>query len=338
MVYSKRRRDVLAAPLAVGVLGGAWRKSVLAQTATGALSDWPTKPLRIIVPFAPGGVSDSWARILAEILSPQLGQPVIVENKPGAGGLIGMEYLAKFGADNHTFGICTTGPLSSYKVLYRKLRYDLDRDFSVFAMLPTGPGPIAVPNDLPVKNLGEWIDLSMSKPLTVGTWGPASGPHMFCEFLNQRNRLNLQFVHYRGEAPAWADLATGQIQLASGSYLSALPHLQSNRIKVIAQSGSVRSPKFANIPTLAEQGFDDEPVFRLDGYLPAFVPSATSERIQRRLSELIVSAAEHPRLKAMFDAYAIWLRPPPYDEAVRMFRRYYEANIKYVSRFDIKLD
>jgi tripartite-type tricarboxylate transporter receptor subunit TctC len=168
--------------------------------------------------------------------------------------------------------------------------------------------------------------------------GPASGAHMFCEYLNQRYQLNLQFVHYRGEAPAWADLATGQIQLGAGSYLAALPHLLSKRVKVIAQSGSVRSPRFAEVATLAEQGFVDEPAFRMDNYLMGFAPSGTPEPALRRLSELIVSAADHPKLLAFYDAYAIWLRPPAYDDSLKLFRHYYDANIKYASRFDIKLD
>ena len=240
------RRNFIAT---VGALGAA----AAAPLANAQAAKWPSKTIRIIVAFPAGGLTDAYARMYAEQLSAKFGQTVVVENKPGAGAIIAIDAVAKSPADGHTLLITTSGTVWQNRVLYSKLPYNLDKDLTPVVVFPSGPLVVAVSEKVPARNMREFIEYAKKNPTNMGTYAPGSYPHMVADQINRVEGSKILSVHYRGESPMWVDLASGQIDIAIGSYQS-FAAVQS-RVRAIGVTGQYRSPKLPDVLTLSQQGF-----------------------------------------------------------------------------------
>ncbi len=289
---------------AILALAGVAAIPVFAQTPA---PKWPSKPIRIVVGFPPGGLTDAYARNYGEHLSSKLGVPVVVDNKPGAGAMIAIDAVAKSPPDGHTLLMSTSGTVWQNRVLYTKLPYNLDKDLVPIANFPSGPLVVGVSDKLPVKTMAEFVEWAKKNPASMGTYAPGSYPHMVADQTNRRHGTRIQSVHYRGEAPMWLDVASGQLQIAVGSY-QAFNTVASRGVRAIGVTGSYRSPKLPQVPTLVEQGNEDKLV-TLEGGLPLMAPAGTPEAVLQTLSREAVAWSNTERAAKLRETFAIPNKP-----------------------------
>ena len=227
-----------------------------ALTLTAAAQEaFPSKPIKIVVPYAAGGPADLLARGVAEKLGPRLGQPVVIENKPGAGGHTGAEQVAKGAADGHTLVLATIAHNGAV-ALYPKLRYDPTRELKPVILLAEAPSILIVKQDLPVKSVQELLTLARAQPgkLSYGSAGNGSAMHMAAELFRYMTKIDYMHVPYKGGAPAMADLLGGQIDMLFESLGTAHPQLKSGKVRALAVTGTSRSASLPDVPTVAESG------------------------------------------------------------------------------------
>lgn len=286
------------------LLGAATAGLALAGADAQAQAAWPNRPVRVVVPFPPGGLTDSYARMYCEHLSRKFGQAFNIENKTGAGGTLGAGEVAKAAPDGYTLLITTSGPTWQAKVLYKKLNYTPVKDFDPIALFPSGALLVAVNAGVPVKNLRELIQHAKTNQVAWGTYGAGSWAHMLGDVLNKTEKISMVIAHYRGEAPALVDLVGGQIQVMVGSVQGILPHVQSGKLRAIGATGKVRTPRLPDLPTLVEQGFT-APVYGMEGYLPFVAPAGTPRDILAKLAEAVREASATPQLKGLRDQFGI---------------------------------
>ena len=212
MIHSRpsSRRKFISASLGLGAMA-------LLPDAGAQTSKWPVKPIRIVVTFPPGGLTDAYARMYAEQLTASLGVPAFVENKPGGGAIIGIDAVAKSPPDGYTLLMTTSGTVWQNRVLYTKLPYNLDKDLTPIAVFPSGPLVVGVSEKVPARNMREFIEFAKSNTTSMGTYAPGSYPHMVADQTNRSEGTKILSVHYRGESPMWVDVASGQVQIAIGS-------------------------------------------------------------------------------------------------------------------------
>ena len=323
------RRHLLSAGAALG--SGAFLPGVQAQSPA-----WPTKPIRIVVAFPPGGLTDAYARMYAEQLTAKLGQTALVDNKPGAGAVIGIEAVAKSPPDGHTLLMTTSGTVWQNRVLYSKLPYNLDRDLTPIALFPSGPLVVAVSDKVPATNMREFIEYAKRNPTSMGTYAPGSYPHMVADQTNRTEGTKIQSVHYRGESPMWVDLASGQTQIAIGSY-QAFATVQTRGVRPIGVTGSYRCPKLPDVPTLVEQGVGGRLV-ALEGGLPLMAPAGTPESVLQALSRVVVEGAKTDKAARLRESFAIPNQPKNLLETRRDWERDVPVWIKLAVDLGIKLD
>ena len=268
---SVRRRELLGA-LAAGPLA-AVSPSVRAQT-------WPTRPIRLIVPFATGGGSDFIGRFMAQRLGQALGQPMVVENRPGAGSTLGIEMVVKSPADGYTFGLIA----SSYTVtpsLY-KLKFDPVTDITPIIQFSQGPMLVLVPKSLPVSSLSELIAIARARPgtLNYASAGQGSITHLACAYFADMAGLQMTHIPYKGTGPALTDTIAGQTQIFFSSTATALPHVQSGALKVLAVTTAQRLPALPSVPTIAESGL---PAYDVPIWHGMIGPRGMAEAVIERL-------------------------------------------------------
>jgi len=324
-----RRRLLLAAAAAAGA-------SPLLSTSARAQA-WPSRPIRVVCPFPPGGLTDLYSRAIAEHLQAGLGQSVLVENRPGAGGLIGNDAVAKAAPDGHTLLVTIQTTMVQAQVLYRKLPYNPESDFTWISALGAGHLPFAAPASLPVRNFREWVDHAKTNRASLGTYAAGSYPHMVAGQLNKLYGTKIEAVHYKGESPMWIDLAGGQIQGAIGSVAAVLPHVQKGSVRVLAVPTGARSPKLPEVPTFVEQGFA-EPVFALRGWIGLFGPAKLPRDIVERVARLTIEAGNGARLKQVFETFGIAERPTTPEEFLRLYRTEGQQWIAIARELGITLD
>lgn len=325
---ANRRRLVVGA----AALGAASiYPAVLAQSA-----NWPSKTIRIVVAFPPGGLTDAYARMFAEQLTAKYGVSAVVDNKPGAGAIIGIDAVAKSPADGYTLLMTTSGTVWGNRVLYSKLPYNLDRDLTPIALFPSGPLVVAVPEKLPIRSMREFIDYAKKNPTAMGTYAPGSYPHMVADQTNRSDGTNIVSVHYRGEAPMWVDLASGQLQIAIGSYL-AFATVQTRGVRPIGVTGSYRSPKLPDVPTLVEQGVPGRLV-ALEGGLPLLAPAGTPQLVLQALSKVVVEGANSERAAKLRETFSIPNKPKNLEQTRRDWEKDVPVWIKLAVDLGIKLD
>ncbi len=284
------RRKVLAAVVAVMSVVGA---STTPLDALGA--SWPERTVRIVLPFPAGGTSDVVARLLAERLTAALGQPFIVESKPGANGIIASDFVAK-SSDGHTFLFASAAHASNAS-LYPKLPYVTSRDFVPIALIvPPGPMVIAVNASLPVRNLAELIDYVRKNPggLTYASAGIGNTLHLAGEMLAQMGNIKMLHVPYRGAAPALTDLAGGQVQLMFNSAMAVAPFVKDGRLRLIAQTGAKRAAAMPDLPTVAESGIAG---FEVTGWFGLMAPANTAPEVVHRVNTEVNRIMALPELR-----------------------------------------
>jgi tripartite-type tricarboxylate transporter receptor subunit TctC len=269
-----------------GVLCGAFAVlSAQAQAQT-----YPTKPVRIIVPYAPGGIVDTSARVVGQKLSEKWGQSVVVENRPGGNGFIGTTAAAKSPADGYTLLVAHTGEFSVAPAVFPKLPFDLDRDFKTITMITEAPMVIVVNSNTPYKSLQELIAAAKAKPGTLGvsTPGVASINHLVLEWMNLATGTKFLHVPYRGGAPAITATAGGEIPAGKAALGSAMPHIQAGRVRVVAVTTAERSFVDNSWPTMMEAGVPGVSSSIWAGmFAPKGVPQAIIDKVYADVAEIL---------------------------------------------------
>ncbi len=291
------RTSISSARLARWLCGTAAALATLAGMAPAAAQDkWPSKPIRIIVPYPPGGSSDIIARAISQPLSEALKQTVVVENKPGANGNTGTDFVAKAN-DGHTLLLCDVGALAISPSVYTKLPFDPSKDLRGVTMLAYSPHLLVVHPSVPVNTLSELVALSKKQPLNFAVSAIGSAPHLAGIAVEKGTGASWQYIPYKGGAQAIQDTIGGQAQVLMNGMLATLPHVQSGKLKVIGVSKGSRVPLLPNVPTIAEQGVKGFESGTWQGMLvPANTPPAVLTKLSAELTRIIRSPEVRERL------------------------------------------
>jgi tripartite-type tricarboxylate transporter receptor subunit TctC len=263
------------------------------QALAQAPQVWPTKPIRIVVTFPPGGAPDTLARILADKWA-GLGQTITVDNKPGAGGNIGADFVAKSAGDGHTLVIGTVGTHAINASLYDKMPYNHVKDFTPITFLASTPNLLVVNKTVPASNVKELIELAKKQPLSFGSSGSGTSIHLSGELFNTLAGVKMQHVPYKGRAQAIPDLLGGRIQLIFDNMPSALPLVKSGELKALGVTSAARSPAAPNIPTIAESGL---PGFEATSWFALLGPAGIPRDVQMRINAETVRVLSLPDVK-----------------------------------------
>jgi tripartite-type tricarboxylate transporter receptor subunit TctC len=268
----------------------------VAAAPTALAQAWPSKPLRIIVPYSPGGSSDIIARAISQPLAEALKQPVVVENKPGANGNTGTDAVAK-SDDGHTLLLCDVGALAITPSVYSKLPFDPSRDLRGVTMLAYSPHLLVVHPSVPANNLKELVALSQQQPLNFAVTAIGSAPHLAGVAVEKATRARWTYIPYKGGAQAIGDTVAGQTQVLMNGMLATLPQVQAGKLKVLGVSKASRVPLLAQVPTIAEQGVAGFESGTWQGVLvPASMPPAVVARLSAELTRIIRSPQVRERL------------------------------------------
>jgi tripartite-type tricarboxylate transporter receptor subunit TctC len=271
--------------------------AAVACTASAFAQSYPIRPIRLVVPSSPGGGTDITARIMAPELSKLLGQQVVVENRPGAGTMIGGEVVAKAPPDGYTLlmGIST---LAINPAVYRKVPYDALRDLAPITQAVSVPNVVVGHPSLPAKNLKELIALARARPgeLTFASAGVGTNPHLSIELLLSMTKTKMLHIPYKGSGPGITDLVAGQVQVMAPNMLSAYPHIKSGRMRAYGVTGTKRVSSAAEIPTIAEAGV---PGYEAVQWFGLLAPAGTPRSVVQRLHDESVKVLQHPNVKEL---------------------------------------
>ena len=274
---------------------------LLAAAATSAFAQgYPAKPAKVIVPYPPGGPTDIVARVVSQKLSEQMGQQFIVENRPGAGGNIGAEAVAKSPADGYTLLVATTAHAINPS-LFKNLGYNLTKDFAPVSLLTSGPLVIVANPSVPAKDVQELIAMGKAKPgsLNYASSGNGQSTHLSAELFATMAGIKMNHIPYKGSAPALTDVMGGQAALMFDTMLSAMPHVKNGKLKAIAVTSAARSPAAPDVPTVAESGLPGYEAIAWNGLL---VPAGTPGDVVAKLNAELKKALDAPDVKDRFSA------------------------------------
>ena len=260
---------------------------------------WPSKPVSLVVPFPAGGTTDVLARALAERLSPAIGQPVIVENKPGAGATIGADYVAKAKADGHTLLIGAVHHTIASSV-YKKLPYDFQKGFEPVTVIAMVPNVLVVNARTPAKNVNELVALIKAKPAeaSYGSNGNGTAQHLIGTQFQQQTGTRLQHIPYKGSGPLATDLLGGQILMSFDTITPVLPHIKAGKLRPLAVTSAKRSPALPDVPTLQEAGLKD---FDIGTWFGVLAPVGTPKPVLDRLSAEATKIIQSPDFRKRMD-------------------------------------
>jgi len=267
--------------LIVAMLPGA----VVAQT-------YPSRPVKLVVPFPPGGPNDIIARVVAQRMSELLGQPIVIDNRGGAGGVVGTDAVAKAAPDGYTIGICSAGAIAISASLVEKVPYDSVKDLTPITLVATVPELLVVPESLPVKTFQELVALAKAQPgkLNFASSGPGSMPHLAGELLKINAKIDIVHVPYRGAAPAVNDVLGGQVQMVFLDTPVLLPHIKSGKFRALAVAAKERAPSVPDVPTMSELGLasvDAENWYGMVG--PANLPKDIVDKLNKAAADAMKS-------------------------------------------------
>jgi len=265
---------------------------------SAAQSDWPSKPVRMIVAFPPGGSSDVVARQVAQHLGTAFGQQFIVENRSGAAGNIGTDAVAKAIPDGYTIGLSTSGPLANNKSLYKTMPFDAQKDLTPIALVGEIPLVIAVNPAVKARNLKEFVALVRASPNAFSVGHPGNGTigHLAMESFNTVNGINLQMVPYKGDTPAMTDLLGGQIQAAGAPITAFIANIQADKIRALAVTSKTRFPGLPHVPTAIEQGINLEATVWFAIIGPAGLPKVIVNKLNQEINRFTNSAEGRTKL------------------------------------------
>jgi tripartite-type tricarboxylate transporter receptor subunit TctC len=293
--------------------------ALFASGQTLAQDAFPTRAVKFVLPVAAGSATDAVARVVANRLSKTLGQPVVVENMPGAGLNLGATHVARSAPDGYTLLLAPMPPLTVNHLLYRNLPYQPSQ-FVPIAMLVQVPNALIVRNDLPAKNEQEFIAYAKSMPgkLTYGSQGLGSSAHLTARLFESRTGIEMTHVPYRGEVPVLNDIVAGHIDAFFGTLSTALPLHQGQKLKILAVGGAERSQVVPDIPTMAEAGL---PGFRSTSWYALVAPSGTPAAIVQRINHEVVGALKDDEVRASLDKLILEPIPGSPDDAAKFIAR-----------------
>ena len=275
--------------------------AALALPLIATAADWaPTKSVRLIVPFPPGGSNDIVGRLVASEMSPLLGQQVIVDNRGGAGGIIGSEIAANAQGDGHTLLIASVAFAYNPSIYKSMVRFNPEKSFVPIGQIGTGPSALTVNPKLPAKSTKELIDMAKARPgaLNYATAGIGSFQHLSTELLKLQAKIELNHIPFKGGGPAMADVIAGNTQITMGSLLQLVPHIKSSRLRLLAVGSAERNSAFPNTPTVAET----VPGYEANNWWGLLAPAGVSPAIVRALEAALSKVVNTPEMRKKFES------------------------------------
>jgi tripartite-type tricarboxylate transporter receptor subunit TctC len=291
-IASQPRRELIRA--AAGALAFSVSPKLRAQ-------GWPEQPIRMILTAPPGSSIDVLGRIVADQLRERLGQPVVAENRPQAGGTVGTDTIAKATPDGYTIGLSYTGPLATAQFMYAKLPYDPARDLAPIVLVGTAPNILAINRSVPARTLRELIDYVRARPgqLNYASVGNGSTSHLAMELLKSMAGLYIVHIPFNGAPPAVQATAAGDVQMIMSNPTSLLPLIQAGRIRPLAVTGPQRWPRMKELPTIAESGFPGFEAVAWNGFVaPAGAPRNAIAQLNQAINAILNAAQTRPRIEA----------------------------------------
>jgi tripartite-type tricarboxylate transporter receptor subunit TctC len=299
-----------------------------------AQGNFPSKPIRIVVPYPAGGQTDGIARSFGDFLSRKLGQSVVVENKGGAGGTIGVAEVKRAAPDGYTILCTISSSLIQNRVTVKDLPYDPEKDFTYLTMTTSIGGPVVAAEKTGATNLKQFIEYSKKvDKLNWGAYGPGSTPHVLIETMARQYGLKVEVVQYRGEAAMFADLAAQQLDGASGSPAAAAPVIASGKGRIIAVVGD-RLPAYPDVPTMTEQGAVGGS-YETRAFAAFAVPAATPKEIAKKLSDTLIEAGTDAKVKQLLENYLI-VGPLSFEATNARFKRDTEVMLAVLKEIGLK--
>ncbi|BCX50531.1 Bug family tripartite tricarboxylate transporter substrate binding protein [Comamonas testosteroni] len=321
-----------ALPAVLGL--GALAPAAHAQTPE---ANWPSKPIRWIVPFPPGGAMDAIARTLGEKAARTLGQPFVIENRPGAGGNIGADFVAKSPADGYTLMITSIG-MATNKPLYRKLSYDPIKDFAPVGVLAVVPNILVTNATQPqIKSVADVVAAAKAAPgkLTYASAGNGTSIHLAGEVFTSLAGVDMLHIPYKGSGPAVSDLLGGQVNYMFDSITSARPHIQSGKLRALAVTTARRSTSMPDVPTMEEAGIKG---YEVSPWFAAFVPAGTPPAIVKKLNQTFVAAMKQPDVIERFQAIGAEVVGSTPEEAARHLQTESQRWTRLINERGIHMD
>ena len=290
---------------------------LLVCTSTWA-QDYPNRPIRLVVPFPPGGTTDILGRLAAERLSAEYKQPVVVENRPGASGHLGAQQVAKAPGDGYTLLAGTIGIHAAY-ASYRKLGYDPAVELQPIAVLGEGANIVLVPAASPYKTFGQFMADAKASPgkINYASAGPGSSVHMVTALFEVMSGARMTHIAYKGSGPALVDVISGQVQVIFDNLSSGLPHVKSGKLRVLAVTSEKRDPKLPDVPTIAEAGL---PGYAATSWFTLAAPSSLPANLVEKLNKDVHRAMATPEAQARLDALGVIFTPNTPAEARAYFK------------------
>lgn len=294
--------------------------ALLALSTTAFAQNFPTKPVTMLVPNPPGGLVDTSARLVSDGMAKVLGQPVVVENRPGGSGNIAYQGVARSAADGHTLLVSYSAYHTANPALMAKLPWDPVKDFAPVALVTVATNVVAVHPSLPVNNLKELVDYLKKNPgkVNYASQGNGSLSHLGTELFKQQTKTDMVHVPYKGSGAAIQDVLSGQVQVFITTPPSVLQHVQSGKLKALAIAGKSRHPMMPDVPTTAEAGV---PGFELDAWVALFAPAGTPPQVVNKLTEAVKSAVAQPDVKQRAGQQGVELRYQSPDELSKLLKR-----------------
>ena len=274
----------------------------LSSPVSYAQSSYPDRPIRLIVPFAAGGPTDIIGRLMAHGMEKELGQNIIVENKPGGGSNIGSELVARAKPDGYTLLLGTIANATSMSI-YNNLNYNTERDLVAITQFMSSPSVLVVNPSLPIKTLKELIAYAKANPgkLSYASSGAGGSPHLAGEMLKLRSNIDLLHVPYKGASPALNDVMGGNVSMGFMTAAGALPSINAGKLRAIAVAGSQRLPQLPDVPTMAEAGMPD---FEVSSWNGLFAPAGTPPAILKKLADAALKVINQPEMQKQFESHA----------------------------------
>ena len=269
--------------------------ALLVCLSEAAWAQYPVKPIHLIVPFPPGGGNDTVARAIAERIGPELGQAVVIDNRPGAGGSVGAELAAKAAPDGYTLFLAGVGSHVVNPNLHKKLAYDPLRDFAPITLIASAPSVLVVNPKVPAQNIAEFTAYARAHPgvLNYASNGNGSAAQLAAAMYEHMAGVKMVHVPYKGIAPALTDLLGGQVQLMFGTVVALVPHIQAGKLRALAVTSRKRSPLLPDVPTLAASGLPD---YQAGSWYGIEAPAGTPRPIIEQLNAVIVKALRQPEV------------------------------------------
>jgi tripartite-type tricarboxylate transporter receptor subunit TctC len=275
---------------------------VLAASAPARAADtpYPSKPVTVIVPFGAGGVADALPRIVGQKLNEMWGVPVVIENRPGASGNLGMAQVARAPADGYTLGLAPAGNLTVNPLLYTNLSFDTARDFAPVTLVATSPNILVVNPAVPAKDFKDFVAYAKSKPgkLNYASPGAGTGAHLAGELLNQSADISLMHIPYNGMAPAVTDVVAGNVDMMFAGVSTVLPFIRGGKLRALAVAGPQRLPQLPDVPTVAESGY---PGFDVTSWYGIVAPAKTPKEVLRKLQQDINTVLKQDTVRKKFE-------------------------------------